>query len=67
MPHGIRITTHGGPEVLTWAQFEVPAPARGEVCVRQTAVGVNFIDVYDRTGLYPLQLPSSLGREAAGA
>jgi NADPH:quinone reductase len=66
MTCGIQIRAHGGPEQLEWAKLEVPEPAKGEVRIRQTAVGVNFIDVYDRTGLYPLPLPSVLGREAAG-
>jgi len=62
----IRIHQHGGPEVLRLEDVEVGAPAPDEVQIRHTAIGVNFIDVYDRTGLYPLQLPSGLGREAAG-
>ena len=66
MPHAIRIHAHGGPEVLQWASVEVPAPGRGEVLLRQTAVGLNFIDVYERTGLYPGALPMGLGREGAG-
>jgi NADPH2:quinone reductase len=66
MPKAIRIHEHGGPEVLRLEDVEVPPPAPDEVQVRHTAIGVNYIDVYDRTGLYPLQLPSGLGREAAG-
>jgi NADPH2:quinone reductase len=66
MPKTIRISEHGGPEVLRFEDIDVAAPAPDEVQIRHTAIGVNFIDVYDRTGLYPLQLPSSLGREAAG-
>lgn len=66
MPHAIRIHRTGGPEVLQWDEVEVPAPGRGEVRLRQTAVGLNFIDTYHRTGLYPLPLPAILGREAAG-
>ena len=66
MPHAIRIHAHGGPEVLTWQSVEVPEPGRGEVLLRQTAVGLNFIDVYERTGLYPGALPMGLGREGAG-
>jgi NADPH2:quinone reductase len=66
MPKAIRIHEHGGPEVLRLEDVEVPAPAPDEVQVRHTAIGVNYIDVYDRTGLYPLQLPGGLGREAAG-
>jgi NADPH2:quinone reductase len=66
MPQAIRIYEHGGPEVLRLSDVDVPAPAPDEVQVKHTAIGVNYIDVYDRTGLYPLQLPSGLGREAAG-
>jgi len=62
----IRIHETGGPEVLRWEEAEVPAPGPGEVRLRQTAVGLNFIDVYHRTGLYRLPLPSGLGQEAAG-
>jgi NADPH2:quinone reductase len=66
MPIAIRFHAHGGPEVLTAEEFEPAKPAADEVQVRQSAVGVNYIDVYDRTGLYPVTLPSGLGREAAG-
>lgn len=53
-------------EVLRVEEVEVPPPAEGEVQVRHTAIGLNFIDVYDRTGLYPVALPAVPGREAAG-
>lgn len=66
MNHAIRIHNTGGPEVLRWEAVEVGEPNAGEVRVRHTAVGLNFIDVYHRTGLYPLTLPSGLGLEAAG-
>ncbi len=66
MPHAIRIHKTGGPEVLTWESVDVGAPGKGEVRVRHTAIGVNFIDTYQRSGLYPLTLPSGLGTEAAG-
>ena len=66
MTHAIRIHQAGGPEVLCWEVVTVAAPAAGEATVRQHAVGLNFIDVYHRTGLYPLPLPSGLGLEAAG-
>ena len=66
MPHAIRVEAYGGPEVMRWAEVEAPEPAEGEVTVRQTAVGVNFIDVYQRAGLYPLDLPFVPGSEAAG-
>jgi NADPH:quinone reductase-like Zn-dependent oxidoreductase len=57
----------GGPEVMRLEDVEVPAPAPDEVQVQHTAIGVNFIDVYDRTGLYPQkEMPAGLGREAAG-
>ena len=66
MPHAIRIQQYGGPEVLRLEPVTVGDPARGEVRLRQTAIGLNFIDVYQRTGLYPTPLPAGLGREAAG-
>ena len=67
MPHAIRIHTTGGPEVLRWEEVEVAAPGAGEVRLRHTAVGLNYIDVYHRSGAYPLpQLPAVIGREAAG-
>ncbi len=61
-----RISAHGGPEVITWHDVTVPAPAAGEVTLRHTAVGLNFIDTYHRRGIYPVALPSGLGLEAAG-
>lgn len=66
MSKAIRIHRAGGPEEMLWEDVEVPAPAEGEVQVRHTAIGLNYIDVYDRTGLYPMPLPGVLGREAAG-
>jgi NADPH2:quinone reductase len=66
MSHAIRIHAHGGPDVLRWEPLDPGEPGRGEVLIRQTAVGLNFIDVYERTGLYPNPLPAGLGREAAG-
>jgi NADPH2:quinone reductase len=62
----IRFSQTGGPEVLRLEDFELPAPAPGQVRVRHTAIGVNFIDTYHRSGLYKLPLPSGLGSEAAG-
>ena len=56
----------GGPEVLRWEDVEVGEPGEGQARIRHTAVGVNFIDTYHRSGLYPLPLPSGLGSEAAG-
>lgn len=68
MPSAIRFHRTGGPEVLSREELAVGPPGKGEVQLRHTAIGVNYIDVYDRTGLYPVaQLPSGLGREAAGA
>jgi NADPH2:quinone reductase len=66
MSHGIRIHAYGGPEVLRWEEVAPGDPGRGEVLIRHTAIGLNFIDVYERTGLYPGTLPTVLGREAAG-
>jgi NADPH2:quinone reductase len=67
MSRAIRIHTTGGPEVLRWEEAPALRPGSGEVSVRQSAVGVNFIDIYYRTGLYPLpSLPATLGMEAAG-
>jgi NADPH:quinone reductase len=62
----IRIHATGGPEQLCFEQAPLAPPAEGEVQIRHTAIGVNYIDVYDRTGLYPVPLPAILGREAAG-
>jgi NADPH2:quinone reductase len=66
MPLAIRLHATGGPEVLRLEDIEPAAPSAGEVQLRHTAIGLNFIDVYDRTGLYPMKLPGVLGREAAG-
>ncbi|WP_412477894.1 quinone oxidoreductase family protein [Azonexus sp. IMCC34839] len=66
MPNAIRFHQPGGPEVLRWENVELPAPAAGEARVRHHAVGLNYIDTYHRTGLYPLPLPSGIGLEGAG-
>ncbi|HTY50853.1 MAG TPA: quinone oxidoreductase [Steroidobacteraceae bacterium] len=66
MAHAIRFHRTGGPEVLTWEQVPLADPAAGEVRIRHTAIGLNFLDTYYRSGLYPLALPSGLGSEAAG-
>jgi len=66
MANAIRIHEHGGPEVLRLESVAVGEPGPREVRLRQTAIGLNFIDVYQRTGLYPTELPTGLGREAAG-
>ncbi len=62
----IRLHTTGSADVLRYEEIDVAAPAAAEVQVRHTAIGLNYIDVYDRSGLYPLTLPAVLGREAAG-
>lgn len=66
MTKAIRYDKTGGPEVMKWVDVEVGDPGEGEVRVRQTACGLNYIDVYFRTGLYPQALPAGLGMEAAG-
>jgi len=66
MPHAIRFYKPGGPEVLVWEEINVGQPGPGEVRLRHTAVGLNYIDVYHRMGLYPQPLPSGLGGEGAG-
>jgi NADPH2:quinone reductase len=66
MSQGIRIHGYGGPEVLRWEEIPPGDPGRGEVLIRHTAIGLNFVDVYERTGLYKGALPLVPGREAAG-
>lgn len=67
MPYAIRVHEPGGPGQMKWEEVETPAPQAGEALVRHTAVGLNYIDVYHRTGLYPLNdQPFGLGMEAAG-
>ena len=67
MSKAIRVERTGSPEALQWADVPVGQPGPGEALVRHTAIGVNFIDVYHRRGLYPLpSLPAVLGLEAAG-
>jgi NADPH2:quinone reductase len=66
MSRAIRFYQTGGPEVLVWEEVAVGRPGRGEARVRQTAVGLNYVDIYVRRGLYPVDLPSGLGTEAAG-
>jgi NADPH2:quinone reductase len=61
-----RIEQHGGPEVIQWVDVDLPDPGPGEVRIRSTAVGLNFIEIYQRTGLYQLKLPSGLGTESVG-
>lgn len=62
----VRITRTGGPEVLEPMEVETPRPGPGEILIRNQAIGLNFIDTYHRTGLYPVKLPSGLGMEGAG-
>jgi NADPH2:quinone reductase len=62
----VRVHKYGGPEVLTLEEIPVPEPKAGEARVKIEAIGVNFIDIYQRTGLYPLQTPFTLGMEGAG-
>ena len=67
MSHAIRIHAHGGPEVMRWEEVPLPEPGPGEALVHHTAVGLNFIDVYFRSGLYKIPaFPATLGMEAAG-
>jgi NADPH2:quinone reductase len=66
MPHAIRIHENGGPELLKWEEVDVGDPRPGQVKIRQEAVGLNFIDVYHRTGLYKQELPFTPGVEGAG-
>ena len=66
MPKAIRFYQPGGPEVLVWEEVPVGKPGPGEARVRHTAVGLNYVDIYIRRGLYPVPLPSGLGTEAAG-
>jgi len=62
----IRIHEAGGPEKMVWEEIELAAPGAGEMLIRNTAVGLNFIDTYHRSGLYPIPLPSVIGMEGAG-
>ncbi|MBS6363032.1 quinone oxidoreductase [Burkholderia sp.] len=66
MPKAIRYDQPGGPDVMKWVDVEVGEPQAGQVRIRQHAVGLNYIDIYFRTGLYPQPLPGGLGMEAAG-
>ncbi len=66
MPHAIRFEKTGGPEVLQWTEVSVGEPGANEARIRQHACGLNFIDIYHRTGLYPVPLPSGIGLEGAG-
>jgi len=66
MVQAIRFAKTGGPEVLEWQSVEVGKPGEGQVRLKHTSVGLNYIDTYQRSGLYPMPLPSGLGSEAAG-
>jgi NADPH2:quinone reductase len=66
MPYAVRIHETGGPDKLQWEEVQVGDPGPGEVRVRNSAVGLNYIDTYHRSGLYPMQLPLTLGGEGAG-
>ena len=67
MTHAIRMHECGGPEVLKWEEIDVPSPGPGEAVLRQTAAGLNYIDVYHRTGLYPVpSMPAIIGSEGSG-
>ncbi len=66
MSRAVQITQPGGPEQLKIADVTVGEPGPGEIRIRHHVVGLNFIDVYHRTGVYPLTLPATLGMEAAG-
>ena len=66
MAQAVRLKKQGGPELLVLEEVEVPPPGPGEATLRHTAIGLNFIDVYQRNGHYAVQLPSGIGQEAAG-
>ncbi len=66
MPYAIQVSGAGGPEVMEWRSVDVGAPGPGELLIRNRAIGFNFIDIYFRTGVYPLEYPSGLGSEGAG-
>lgn len=66
MPHAMRIHEHGGADKMRWETVDAGDPGPGQVRVRNTAVGLNFVDIYQRNGLYPMPLPFTLGSEGAG-
>jgi NADPH2:quinone reductase len=66
MTRAIRFHEHGGPDVLRWEAVDVSPPAPGEARVRHEAIGLNFVDIYQRSGLYPVPLPAVAGNEGAG-
>ena len=67
MVQAIRFAKTGGPEVLDWQEVEVGKPGPGQVRLKHTAVGLNYIDTYQRSGLYPMPLPSGLGSRGGRA
>jgi NADPH:quinone reductase len=66
MPHAIRVHQNGGPDVLSWESVDVGEPGPGQVRLCQSAVGLNYIDVYHRTGYYPQPVPFVPGLEGSG-
>lgn len=66
MVKAVQIKQAGGPEVMEYTDVEVGKPGAGEVRIRHTAIGLNFIDIYTRSGLYPVPMPNAIGREGAG-
>lgn len=64
--HAIRVEQYGNPDVLLYKEIPIPEPKPNEALIKLHAIGVNFIDVYHRTGLYPIPLPFTLGQEGAG-
>jgi NADPH:quinone reductase len=66
MTHAIVMREPGGPEVLKWEEVATPEPGQGEIRINQSAAGLNYIDCYHRTGLYPLEYPATIGMEGAG-
>lgn len=66
MTKAIRVYEAGGPEVMKWEDVEIGDPGPGEIRIKQTAAGLNYIDVYFRTGLYPVEFPAIIGQEGAG-
>ena len=66
MPHSIIVYENGAPEVMKCIEISMQNPGKGEVRIDQKKVGLNFIDVYQRSGIYPLSLPSSIGMEGVG-
>ena len=66
MVKAIRIHEAGGPDKMVWEDVEIGAPGPGQVLVKSTAVGLNYIDTYHRSGLYPMPMPLVLGMEGAG-